>query len=220
MLELDFAVADAAPVVQGLSPMLAFKVRIACRVEAQEIKAVILQAQIQLQPAQRAYSDGEKGKLVELFGAPAEWGRTLRNRLWAQASANVPPFTGHTETSLLVPCTYDLSLAATKYFYGIEDEDVPLLFLFTGSIFYCAKDGRLQIQPISWDTEAEYRMPLRFWQQALDYHFPNSASICLQKDVFDRLAARKRASGAATWEEMMNALLDSNKESLETEVSV
>lgn len=207
MPDLDFAITDAAPVVHALSPMIAFQLQITCRVETQNIQALILQAQVQLQTAQRAYSDGEKGKLLELFGEPQEWGRTLRNRLWAQTSANVRPFTGHTQASLLVPCTYDLNQAATKYFYALESDDIPLLFLFSGSIFYPADDGRLQIQPISWDKEAEYQMPLHFWRRALDFHFPNSASICLRKDVFDRLASHKRASGAVTWEEMMEGLL-------------
>jgi hypothetical protein len=49
---------------------------------------------------------------------------------------------------LSVPCTFDFNVAATKYFYGIESGDVPLMFLFNGAVFYEDNDGRLQLGPI------------------------------------------------------------------------
>ena len=44
-----------------------------------------------------------------------------------------------------MPCTYDLEVAAAKYFYSLPDGDVPLRFHFNGTIFYRGEDGRLQI---------------------------------------------------------------------------
>ena len=52
------------------------------------------------------------------------------------AAANVPAFTGSTTATLTIPCTLDLDVAATKYFHGLDDGDIPLLFLFSGSVFY------------------------------------------------------------------------------------
>ena len=62
-------------------------------------------------------------------------------------------FRGTTEAILPVPCSYDLNIAATKYFYVLEEGEVPLLFLFSGTIFYAGADGRLQVQQISWNNE-------------------------------------------------------------------
>jgi hypothetical protein len=208
MPELEFSVTGAGPVVHGLSPMLRFQVHISARFPSETIQALILQSQIQFQPARRSYSANEKERLSELFGPPSDWGRTLRNRLWAHASTTASTFTGSAEVGLMVPCTYDMNLAATKYFYALEGQDIPLLFLFSGSIFYPAADGRLQVQPISWEKEAEYRLPVDVWRRAMDCHYPNSAWIPLRKDVFDRLVAYRRLQGSATWEQTLEALLE------------
>jgi Family of unknown function (DUF6084) len=106
-----------------------------------------------------------------------------------------------------VPCTYDLTLAATKYFYGLEGGEIPLLFLFSGTIFYSSKDGSVQTQPISWNKEAMFRMPVSAWKDLMEEHFPNSAWICIRRDVFDQLYAFKRANGDATWENTIERLL-------------
>jgi hypothetical protein len=208
MPDLNFSILGGAPVVHGLSPMLKFQLEISAAEAAETIQALILQCQIQIQPAQRSYSPAETERLSELFGPPKDWGRTLRNRLWAQASTTTGVFTGRIQVGLMVPCTYDMDLAATKYFYALDGDEIPLLFLFSGSVFYLAADGRLQVQPISWEKETEYRMPVRFWREALDSHYPNSAWLQLRKDVFDRLLEYRRSRSAATWEQAFEALLD------------
>src|SRR5207249_3980336 len=109
--------------------------------------------QIQIQSPQRAYSSQEKERLFDLFGPPEAWGQTLRNRLWTHSTATVGPFTGATQTVLAVPCSFDLNLAATKYFYALSSGEVPLLFLFSGSLFYATDDGRLQVERLSWSKE-------------------------------------------------------------------
>ena len=43
---------------------------------------------------------------------------------------------GSTTVPLAVPLTYDLDIAATKYFHGLADGEVPLLLLFSGTVFY------------------------------------------------------------------------------------
>jgi uncharacterized protein DUF6084 len=96
---------------------------------------------------------------------------------------------------------------ATKYFEALDAGGVPLLFLFSGSIFYAAPDGRLQVQPISWDKECGYRMPLQVWRELMEQHYPNSAWLPLRRDVFERLCSFKRARGIASWEETVDRLL-------------
>jgi hypothetical protein len=205
--ELDFKISGVGAAQRGMLPLIQFKIEIENKSPAQRIESIILQAQIQIQSPQRSYNPAEKEKLRELFGEPQDWGQTLRTRLWTHANTIVPRFTGRTEAILAVPCTFDLNVAATKYFYGLEDGEVPLLFLFSGTIFYSAADGRLQIERISWEKESEYRMPIAVWREMMDRHYPNSAWIPLDRDAFDRLYEFKRQHGYATWEQAMERLL-------------
>ena len=108
---------------------------------------------------------------------------------------------------LPVQCTFDLNVIASKFFYGLEAGEIPVLFLFSGTIFYADADGRLQVQQISWNKECAYRMPLATWRAMMECHFPNSAWIDLRRDVFDALYSFKRQCGAANWDETIQKLL-------------
>jgi hypothetical protein len=205
--ELDFKVTGLEPAQRGLAPLLHFVLEITNTPESETIQSVMLQAQIQIQAPQRAYNSSEKEKLKELFGVPEDWGQTLRTKLWAHSNTIVPQFHGRTEAILAVPCTFDFHVAATKYFYALQDGDVPLLFLFSGTVFYAASDGRLQIQKISWEKECVYRMPSQTWREMMDHHYPGSAWIAMRRDLFDRLYEFKRREGLAGWDEVMERLL-------------
>jgi len=207
MPELDFQITEVEPVQHGLSPLLHFKLQISASPTAETIQAVILQAQIQIQSPLRAYNAGEKEKLLDIFGTPERWGQTLRNRFWTSTNTTVGAFVGSTEAILPVPCTFDLNVLATKYFEALEGGEIPMLFLFSGSIFYAGADGRLQVQRISWDKESVYRMQLRVWQDLMNAHYPNTAWLSLRRDVFEHLCAYKRAQGLVSWEETVERLL-------------
>jgi hypothetical protein len=189
---------------------LNFKVKVTNQPASERIQSIILQAQIQIQAPQRAYSPNEKSKLFELFGPPEQWGQTLRGKLWTLVSTTVRSFTDSTEATLSVPCSYDLNIAATKYFYGLEEGEVPLLFLFSGTVFYAGAEGQLQVQQISWNKECAYRMPVQLWKDLMEQHYPNTAWLYLDRDVFERLAEFKRRSGTASWEQAIEKLLEKN----------
>jgi hypothetical protein len=207
MPDLNFQVTGIEPSARGLTPILHFNLEISNEPPAERIQAVMVQAQIQIQAAQRRYNDREKEGLIDLFGTPDRWGQTLRNRLWAHANTTVRAFSGSTEAVLPVQCTYDFNVIATKYFYALEEGEVPLLFLFSGTIFYAGPDDGLQVQQISWDKECVYRMPVKAWADLMDHYYPNSAWLSLQRDVFDRLSAYKSRLGMLTWEQAIEHLL-------------
>ena len=75
----------------------------------------------------------------------------------------VPRFEGSTVVDLNVPCTFDFNVAATKYFDGLEAGELPLNFLFSGTVFYQGGVRALQVMQISWDKEARYRLPVQVW---------------------------------------------------------
>lgn len=211
MPDLDFKITGIEPARRGLAPLLHFILEVTNSPETETIQTVMLQAQIQIQAPGRVYNADEKKKLKELFGAPEDWGQTLRTRLWTHANTIIPQFHGHTTTILAVPCTFDFNVAATKYFYALEEGDVPLLFLFSGTTFYTAPDGRLQIQKISWEKECTWRMPIARWQELMEYHYPDSAWIAMRRDVFDQLYEFKRREGLSSWDEVLERLLASNE---------
>lgn len=211
MPDLDFKVTGVEAVARGLAPLLHFKLAIRNQPEEETIHTVMLHAQIQLQSPQRAYNASEKEKLMDLFGKPERWGQTLRNRLWGISDTTVRGFAGTTEATLPMPCTFDLNVAATKYFHALEEGDAPLLFLFSGSVFYEGNDGRLQVQQISWNKECVYRMPLQVWRNMMQQHFPNSAWLSLHRSIFDKLYAYRLSRGFASWEETIDGLLTAQK---------
>jgi hypothetical protein len=207
MPDLDFEILGVDAAVRGLAPLLHFRLGIRNQPEEEVIQSVILQAQIQIQSPQRSYNESEKEKLFELFGPPEQWGQTLRGKLWTHSNTTIRTFKGTTETVLPVPCTYDLNVAATKFFHGIEEGDIPLLFLFSGTIFYAGADGRLQVQQISWNKECTYAMPVQCWKDLMEQHYPNTSWLYLERDVFERLCAYKRQGGFTSWEQAMERLL-------------
>jgi hypothetical protein len=207
MPDLSFQVIGAEAGARGLVPLLYFKLRIGNAPAEERIPAVILRTQIQLEPMRRAYAPSEKERLGELFGTPERWGQTLRNKLWTHVDISVPPFAGAIEVRLPVPCTYDVNVLATKYFYALEGGEVSLRFLFSGTIFHATKEGRLQVQQISWERECGYVMPVQTWRALMEQFFPENAWIYLQRDVFDRLYAYRRRHGLPTWEDAVGRLL-------------
>jgi Family of unknown function (DUF6084) len=206
MFELDFQITGVEAAARGLIPLLHFKVQVTSPPD-KIIHALMLHAQIQIESPNRTYNPEEKEKLVELFGTPDRWGQTLRNRLWTHSNTTVGRFSGTATATLPVQCSYDVNVAAPKYFYALDGGEVSLLFLFSGTFFYEAEDGRLQAQPISWNKESTYRMPVRVWRELMEKHYPSSAWLYLRRDCFDRLYAYKRSHGLATWEETVDRLL-------------
>lgn len=110
---------------------------------------------------------------------------------------------------LPVTCTFDFNVAATKYFSGVEGGEIPLLLQFSGSVFYAAADGALQVDRIPWDREAKYSLPVAVWQEMMDSYYPNTAWLTVRRDVFERLLEYKSRHGIPTWEQTLESMLPS-----------
>ena len=207
MPDLNFHVEGAAAVPYSAAPLLAFKLRITNADAAELIQSVSLRCQIQIEATRRKYGREEQEKLLDLFGEPERWSRTLRAMLWTHAGVIVTPFQGNTTVDLPVPCTFDFNVAAAKYFAALEDGEVPLNLMFSGTIFYETVESGLQVEQIPWDRETKYRLPVQVWKEMMDIYYPNSAWLCLQRDVFDRLSQYKMERGIPTWEQTIESLL-------------
>ena len=207
MPDLRFQVEGAEVTPYAMAPVLTFRLRVTNALPDEVIHNVVLRCQIQIETTKRHYGPGEETRLRDLFGEPERWGQTLRAMLWTHASVVVPPFTGEVVAELPVACTYDFNLAATKYFYALEGGEIPLDFLFSGSVFYQDGEGALQVAPISWALEARFRLPVKTWQQLMDTYYPNIAWVELRRDVFDRLYRYKIRHGIPTWEQAVERIL-------------
>jgi len=210
MPDLSFEVVDAEARAYAAVPTLIFKLRIENADEEERIHSVLLRSQIQIAVNRRRYSPDAQAKLVEVFGEPERWGETLRPLLWTHTNVTVPQFSGSVTIDMPVVCTYDFEVTGTKYFSALGDGEVPLTFLFSGTIFYEGEEENLQVAQISWSKEASYRFPISVWQDMIAHYFPNSTYIRLHKDVFDQLYRYKATHGIPTWENVITRLLQTN----------
>lgn len=216
MPDLDFRVESAAPVPFAAVPLLAFRIAVTNAAAAESIFSVALRCQIQIEVTRRRYTGDEQERLLDLFGEPDRWGQTLRNMHWINVAATVPCFTGSTTVEVQVPCTFDFNVASTKYFHGIESGEIPLCFLFSGTVFYDAGDGAAQVAPISWSKEAKFRLPVQSWRDMMETYYPNSAWLYLRRDIFERLYQYKTLHGIPTWEAALESILPALEETVKS----
>lgn len=210
MPDLRFEVTGAETPPYAALPTIVFKLLVANAREEERIASVMLRCQIRIAATRRHYSPGAKARLVEVFGEPERWRETVRAFVWANTSVVVPAFSGSATVDLPIHCTYDFEAANTKYFDALDDGDIPLIFLFSGSVFYESEAGSLQVAQISWEREADYCLPVALWRDMMAHYYPNAAWLKLRKDVFDRLRVYQAAHGLPTWEETLIRLLDAS----------
>jgi hypothetical protein len=210
--DLHFQVYEAEAQPYAAAPLLVFKLGLANVNVGEPIQTVALRCQLQLEVTLRRYAASEQERLLDLFGEPSRWGQTLRTMLWTHTSVIVPPFTGSIVVDLPVPCTFDFNVAATKYFAALEDGEVPLCLQFSGTIFYANSAGALQVAQIPWNKETHFRLPVKVWQEMMDIYYPNTAWLCLRRDVFERLHQYKMQRGLPTWEQTLESLLPPEEE--------
>src|SRR5262249_21473766 len=107
---------------------------------------------------------------------------------------------------LPITCTYDFEVVAAKYLESLEDGEVPLVFLFSGTIFTRGQLG-FSVEQIPWEKEATYRLPVRLWRDLMDRYFPGSAWIRLRRESFDALYRFKGRHARPTWADAVESVL-------------
>ncbi len=204
--ELAFSVKDASALQYAAVPTLRFGLRIEAEGD-RDVRSILLQTQVQIAARRRRYDKAAEERLFELFGQPERWGTTLRTLPWTRHTQVVPPFTGGTDVDLLVPCTYDFEVVASRYLHALRDGEVPLELLFSGTVFYAGEGGMLQTAQIAWDREAEYRLPVSVWRETMERHFPGDTWLRLSTQAFDRLQLYRSRNGLNSWNEVVDELL-------------
>jgi hypothetical protein len=201
-----FTCLDARPELRGAGPSILLSLRI--KVEpGQRVHSLALRTQIRIEPRRRRrYNKAEVDKLVDLFGDPSRWGQTLHPLQLCTVSTMVQGFVGQTTTELSVPLSYDIDVAASRYLHGLEEGEVPLLLLFSGTVFTEGPDG-VQVGLVPWSEEASYRLPVSVWRAAMDEHFPGSAWLRMRRETLDALLAYRSQHALASWDDTLLLLL-------------
>jgi hypothetical protein len=202
---LEFAVLGVRPEPHAAAPTLAVRLRVTETTGA-VVHAMALKCQIRIEPQRRAYGPDEEERLYDLFGDAAQWGDSVRPFLWTHVDTVVTGFRDETELDLMVPCAYDLEVSGARYMEALGDGDVPLVLLFSGTLFTKGELG-FSAEPIAWDREASFRMPVAVWRGVMDLYYPGSGWLRLHRDTLDGLRRFKSARGLATWDQAIERLL-------------
>ncbi len=206
MSSLGIEIVGAAPDRYAASPLINFRLRLT-ETTGLEVHSISLRAQVRIEPQRRRYTSAEEERLLALFGATPQWGQTLRPFLWSHAQLMVPGFKGATEVDFPVWFSYDFEVAGAKYMHSLEGGEIPLLLLFNGTTFARTAEGMLSVDPVAWNLDCGYRLPVATYRAAMDAFFPNSGWIRLRRDTLDDLERYKTSGGYTTWESAFASLL-------------
>ena len=208
MRDLRFAVAKIEGGRGELQPTLHVTLTLATQPTEIAIQSISLQCQLRIEPPRRAYDEGEQQRLYDLFGEPARFGRSMPpSFLWTHAQVTVPGFVGATTVDLPIVSTIDFQHAASKYCHALSAGELPLLFLFSGTIFYHDDAGALRVAPIPQTAEARVRWPVAEWQALREQLYPGTELVEISRSHFEALLAQKRALGLTTLDATLGALL-------------
>ena len=205
MADLHFECLEARAETFAVSPTIALRLRITEPSPA-GVHAIALRCQIRIEPRRRRYTAAEAELLGGLFGDTARWGETLQALQFANVPLTVPGFTGATEIDLPVPCSYDTEVAAGGYFAALDEGTVPLLLLFSGTVFAKTEDG-FTVRPVPWHCEARCPLPVAVWREVMDHYFPGSGWLRLRTESLRALLRFKSSRALATWDDVVERLL-------------
>lgn len=208
MTSLAFEVTGAGPDRMALSPVLDVGLRISAAAD-DPIQSILLHCQIRVEPGRRDYSDQEQSLLGDLFGTPQRWADTLKPFLLTHVTLPVRGFRGSAEVTLPVGLSYDLEVTSGKYLRAVRDGEIPLLFLFNGTIFRRGDDG-MEVEQIPWELEARHRLPVSAWDELMDLHFPGSGWLRLHQSTIDALQTVKTRHALPTWDDTVAHLLQAD----------
>jgi hypothetical protein len=203
--DLVFDCIGVRPDPYAAMPTLVFRLRIS-ETTGQVVNAIALRCQLRIEPHRRGYSEAETPLLADLFGTPDRWGDTLKPLQFATVAVMVPGFTGATEIDVPVPCSYDLEVAAGKYFACLEDGDIPLLLLFSGTVFVRTPTG-FAVDQVSWTCETQRRVPVAVWRELMDRFFPGSGWLRLRRETLAELQRYKSAKALPGWDDVVADLI-------------
>lgn len=209
MTNLRFTVADVFAESYAAAPQLTARLRIE-ESTGEVIHAIALRCQVRIEPQRRKYSADEESGLLDMFGTRDRWFDTLKPFMWMQTSSMVQGFTDITEVDLPMPCTYDFEVTWSKYLHALDNDTIPVVFLFSGTVFTRGLNG-FGVENVPWDCESRYEIPVTVWRDMIEHYFPNTGWLRLSRETMESLAHYKSVRGMTSWEEAVESLLAKSK---------
>ena len=207
MIDLDFTVPAVQIADNCATPTLLFQLRAINRTPESAVEHVALSAQIRIEAARREYAPHERERLSELFGGAADWDRALRGLLWTSVTVPIGGFTKECTIDLPIACSCDFEIAATKFLHGVEHGEIPLLWLFSGSIFFRNSEGELQIGQVAHHKEAGIRLPAELWHSLMQRYYADKIWLRVERDLFEEVYRYKRRKSLPSFDEALRDLL-------------
>ena len=140
MSELVFDCVEAKPDPYAAAPTMVFRIRIS-ETSGESVHAIALRCQI----PDRASAPPlylERGVIAERSVRGAlPLGRHPEALQLRFRRTDDPGWDAEIE---LVACTYDFEVTSAKYFHALEDGEIPVILLFSGSIFAKGRNGFLR----------------------------------------------------------------------------
>jgi Family of unknown function (DUF6084) len=205
MTALTFSVLDIAADRFAATPQLLARMRVE-ETTGERVHTMAVRSQIVIEPQRRPYTEDESAGMLDQFGDRPRWKDTLKPFLWTFSTALVSGFSGATEFDLPIPCSYDLEVTASKYLHALDVSDIPIRMLFSGSVFSRGSTG-FAVEPIAWDLEATYLLPVSVWTELIAHFYPSSGWLRLDHDTIAALVRYKGEHGLVTWDEVVARLL-------------
>ena len=208
MPDLSFQVEGAEVVANAATPLLAFKLRLTDANPEQTIHTVALRCQIQLEVTRRKYTRGRSGAPARSVWRAQPLGPDPA-KSFVDARQSGRAFVHRERRWSIFPC---LALSISMW----RRPNISMVWRTEKCRFACssaarffmpAREGGLQVAPISWDKEARFKLPVKVWRDMMESYYPNSAWLCLHKDAFDRLYQYKVRHGIPTWEEALESIV-------------
>jgi len=102
-------------------------------------------------------------------------------------------------------------VASAKYLDALDEGEIALTFLFSGTVFAKAEKG-FRVEQIPWEKKAAFRLPVRTWRELMESHFPGGGWIRLRRETLDVLRRIKAREAFYTWDEVIESLVNPEKE--------
>ncbi|MGH9061956.1 MAG: DUF6084 family protein [Acidimicrobiales bacterium] len=207
MAELGIEVVDVRVEPYAAVPTLMWSVRLR-EATGVRVHTIALHIQVRIEPQRRHYDDLERGRLLDMFGEPPQWGESLRPFLWTHVDTMISGFNDETTVDVPMACTYDFEVTGAKYLHSLDGGEVPLVFLFSGTVFTKGGAG-FAAELVPWHLESQYRLPVARWRETMDRYFPGGGWLRLDRSTIDRLQRYRTEQALPTWEQAVDALLKS-----------
>src|SRR5262245_53630383 len=125
MVELSFHVTAVDADAEAAFPTLRLSLAVDNHTPALAVRSAVIDCQVRIDADQGAYSESEQARLLDVFGPPSGWHRSVGSLLWTNLVVTLGPIERGAEAVLRLGCGQDLS-AAARLLHAVNAGDLPL----------------------------------------------------------------------------------------------